>query len=110
MVDVSDPFGLASTPAQVHIPALSPLAWVYCGGGRHVLELMGGGFVTIEPAEGMWSVTMTPKLPRFESGAPRRGSPYARVQQLAYADDEERAVRTADAYVERRVGRVLIQS
>ncbi|GMK56632.1 hypothetical protein CspeluHIS016_0304720 [Cutaneotrichosporon spelunceum] len=102
LVDVSDPFGLKG-PRHVHIPALSQLAWVHCGGGKHILELMGSGHITIEPTEDKWSVSFTPKLPRI-GGAPRRGSPYGRVQQLAYADDAERAVRTADAYVERRVG------
>lgn len=111
MIDSSDPFGLASPSLQTHhIPKLSTLAWVHCGGGRHVLELMGGGFVTIEPVEGKWSVTMTPKLPSFQDGAPRRGSPFARVQQIAFAEDAERAVRTADAYVERRVPRDLLKS
>lgn len=103
LVDVSDPFALKA-PRQAHIPAVSQLAWVHCGQGKHVLELMGGGHVTIEPIEDKWSVSFTPKLPRI-GGAPRRGSPYGRVQQLAYADDAERAVRTADAYVERRVAR-----
>ncbi|BEJ13358.1 hypothetical protein CspHIS471_0305320 [Cutaneotrichosporon sp. HIS471] len=101
LVDVSDPFALKA-PNHVHIPALSQLAWFHCGGGKCVLELMGGGHVTIEPIEEKWSVSFTPKLPRI-GGAPRRGSPFGRVQQLAFADDANRAVRTADAYVERRV-------
>ncbi|BEI90319.1 uncharacterized protein CcaverHIS019_0303890 [Cutaneotrichosporon cavernicola] len=103
LVDVSDPFALKA-PNHVHIPALSQLAWFHCGGGKCVLELMGGGHITIEPIEEKWSVSFTPKLPRI-GGAPRRGSPFGRVQQLAFADDADRAVRTADAYVERRLTR-----
>lgn len=106
-MDVSDPFALKA-PAQVHIPSLSQLAWVHCGGGKHILDLMGGGHITIEPVEGKWSVGFTPKLPRI-GGEPRRGSPYGRTQQLAYADDAERAVRTADAYAERRLARTSLQ-
>ncbi|KLT45993.1 P-loop containing nucleoside triphosphate hydrolase protein [Cutaneotrichosporon oleaginosum] len=107
MVDISDPFALKS-PKQVHIPALSHLSWVHCGQGKHVLELMGSGHLTIEPIDDKWSVSLTPKLPRI-GGVPRRGSPYGRVVQLAYADDAERAVRTADAYVERRMARNSLQ-
>lgn len=109
MIDSSDPFGLSSSsPPTSHIPALSPLAWVHCGGGRYILELMGAGHVTVEPVERQWSVSFTPKLPVWDAdGRAKRGSPYARVQQLAYADDAERAVRTADAFVERRSKREI---
>jgi ATP-dependent helicase IRC3 len=107
LVDISDPFAL-QTPKHVHIPTLSQLSWVHCGQGKYVLELMGGGHVTIEPLGDKWSVSMTPKLPRID-GAPRKGSPFGRVIQLAYAEDAERAVRTADAYVERRVARTAFK-
>ena len=41
MIDTAD--------APTHIYGLSPLAWVSCGDEIYVLELLGSGYIRIEP-------------------------------------------------------------
>ena len=51
-IDHDNPFSLVDQSSGApHIRAISPNAWVGCGGDIYVLECMGKGFIRIEPAE-----------------------------------------------------------
>lgn len=68
----------------------------------------GSGYILIEPAEGpgLWSITYRHRLP----AELRRQSMYSRVQQIAQAEDLERALQTADKWVEKKMGRDVMAS
>lgn len=70
--------------------------------------MAGNGYMLVEPANGpgSWSITYRHKLP----AELRRQSIYSRVQQIAQADDLERALQTADKWVEKRMGRDVAAS
>ncbi|KAL1410248.1 putative ATP-dependent helicase IRC3 [Vanrija albida] len=101
-VDSDDPFRLREESAPV-VARMTPNAWVACGRGRYILEMMGLGYLAIEATTGsQWSIAFVQKLPR-ELVAPGR-SPYGRKQHIAMADDIQRAFETADQFASRRAG------
>lgn len=59
--------------------------------------------MTVQPVDTKWSVAFVMKLPHEMATR----SPYARPQQVAYADSLDRALETADKFAEKRVGMEL---
>ena len=112
VLDVSDKGG--------HIYSLSPLAWVACGNGIYVLELLKKGYIRIEP-NGMCNAfgnqvkiepledSMTHYVASFTpaSWAHRSEgtSPFLRSRALLTAEDLAEAVEGADNYVAQRIFR-----
>ena len=107
MLDVSDKGG--------HIYSLSPLAWVACGNGIYVLELLRKGYIRIEP-NGMCNAfdnkvniepledSMTHYVASW-AHVSEGASPFLRSRALLTADDLAEAVEGADNYIAQRIFR-----
>ncbi|RXK37471.1 hypothetical protein M231_05294 [Tremella mesenterica] len=104
-IDNEDPFGLSSR-SYIPVKRMSTNAWVYCGKDKYALELMGNhGWISIERQEDedTWCITYRRKLSRYSKSR----IPFARPIIVAYADDLERAMKSADAFAEKKLGREL---
>jgi ATP-dependent helicase IRC3 len=103
----------------VHIYGLSPLAWVACGNGIYVLELLKKGHIRIEPnnlcnslddevtepleaSMAHYVATFSPASWVNTSGG---ASPFLRSRVLLFAENLAAAVKGADSYVEQRIFR-----
>ncbi|KAK8861366.1 hypothetical protein IAR55_002185 [Kwoniella newhampshirensis] len=104
-IDVDDPFHIASHTRPI-INRVSKNAWVACGKTKYILELIGNGYISIDPGTiGAWAITFRPSIPT--GVLTNTKSPFGRVRVVGHADDLERALQTADKYAERIVGREL---
>jgi ATP-dependent helicase IRC3 len=110
-VDFDDPFnffdGASGAP---HLAGLSPNAWVGCGGDVFVLELLGRGHVRVERVadageEGSPAFKGYYVPAALDKGTARglKISPFLRARQVLTADDLRTALRSCDAYVEKKV-------
>ncbi|WWD16731.1 hypothetical protein CI109_101162 [Kwoniella shandongensis] len=104
-IDEDDPFRIASSTRPI-VDKASKNAWVVCGKTKYILELIGNGYISIDPGIiGAWAITFRPSIP---SGIlTNTKSPFGRVRVVGHADDLERALQTADKYAERTLGREL---
>ena len=116
--DHEDPFHRADDEGR-HIYSLSPLAWVPCGNGKYVLELLKKGHIRIVPDGMHTTLAIRLKLNCFEESEKNRytawftpasfhnksegAPPLLRSRALLKAANLAEAVRGADTYATRRV-------
>ncbi|KAL7419799.1 putative ATP-dependent helicase IRC3 [Cryptotrichosporon argae] len=104
-IDSDDPFRVS--PQGRALAQMTENAWVACGRGKYILELMGVGFLSIDQtAPDRFTIAFVLKLPAEpERPRTRARSPYAARKHVGDAETLERALAGADAYAVRRVGR-----
>jgi ATP-dependent helicase IRC3 len=117
-IDHENPFSSADGAyGAPHAAALSPNAWVGCGGDIYVLECLGHGFIRVEPASPGTSATngksvdapaayvahYTPVAPDHQTAQSFKLSPFRRSRPVLTAASLADALHGCDTYATTRV-------
>ncbi|KAL0951262.1 hypothetical protein HGRIS_007976 [Hohenbuehelia grisea] len=108
--DYDNPFALVEDSSGApNIIAISPNAWVGCGGDIYVLECLGRGHIRIEPVpatkeeEFHYKASYTPASMNKLTAIQFRVSPYFSPRPILKAPTLSKAIRGAETYVRMRV-------